>query len=171
MQFPVAYFWKAMNCLKIEEISLNGYINFQRQKNNWRQQLTVSGTQPGIMYGLPKIHKENTPLRPILSANNTVTYSLSKYLIGLISNFCINQFTVLNSYQFVNLIKSFNNRQNYTMCSFDIKSLFTNIPVDETIDICLSKCFSNSTLFNNFTKDNFRKLLNITLKNTFFHTQ
>ena len=144
---------------------------FKQQKiisEELAQQLTVSGTQPGIMYGLPKIHKENTPLRPILSANNTVTYQLSKHLISLISNFCFNQYTVLNSYQFVNLITSINNSQNYTMCSFDIKSLFTNIPVDETIEICLSKCFSNSSLFNNFTIGNFKKFLNLTLKNTFF---
>ena len=120
------------------------------------------------MYGLPKIHKENTPLRPILSANNTITYQLSKYIIGLISNFCCNQYTVLNSYQFVNLITSFNNSQNYTMCSFDIKSLFTNIPVNETIEICLDKCFHNAPLFNGFNRENFKKLLNLTLKNTFF---
>ena len=138
---------------------------FKQQKiisEELSQQLTVSGTQPGIMYGLPKIHKENTPLRPILSANNTVTYQLSKHLISLISNFCINQYTVFNSYQFVNLITSIDNSHNCTMCSFNIKSLFTNIPVDEIIEICLNKYFPNSALFNNFTRDNFKKFLNLT---------
>src|SRR5215469_9081460 len=35
--------------------------------------LFVSGTQPGILYGLFKIHKPNFPLRPILSAIQTPT--------------------------------------------------------------------------------------------------
>ena len=135
--------------------------NFKQQKISEElvQELTASETQPVIMYGLPKFNKENILLRPILSAKNTVTYQLSKLLISLISNFYINQYTVLNSYQIVNLIISINNSQDYTMCSFDIKSLFTNIPVDETIEICLSKCFFTSTLFNNFTKENFKKFL------------
>ena len=28
------------------------------------------------------------------------------------------------------------------MASFDVKSLFTNIPLDETIDIIINKCFA-----------------------------
>lgn len=32
-------------------------------------QLFVSGSQPGIMYGLPKVHKTDCPLRPILFSN------------------------------------------------------------------------------------------------------
>jgi hypothetical protein len=31
-------------------------------------------------YGLPKIHKENIPLRPIVSLPGSPTYELSKYL-------------------------------------------------------------------------------------------
>ena len=42
------------------------------------------GTMPGILYGNPKVHKtvvNNTPkFRPILSAINTPTYSLGKFL-------------------------------------------------------------------------------------------
>ena len=40
-------------------------------------QLKISGSSPGIMYGLPKIHKNNIPLRPILSANNTSMYNIT----------------------------------------------------------------------------------------------
>ncbi|TWW76265.1 hypothetical protein D4764_13G0009270 [Takifugu flavidus] len=32
------------------------------------------------IYGLPKIHKPGTPLRPIVSSINSVTYNISKYL-------------------------------------------------------------------------------------------
>jgi hypothetical protein len=32
------------------------------------------------IYGLPKIHKNDVPLRPIVSTRNSVTYNLAKYL-------------------------------------------------------------------------------------------
>ena len=35
--------------------------------------LHVSGSTPGILYGLPKIHKTNVPLRPIFRACGTAT--------------------------------------------------------------------------------------------------
>jgi hypothetical protein len=35
-------------------------------------------------YGLPKIHKENIPLRPIVSLPGSPTYNLSKYLSDIL---------------------------------------------------------------------------------------
>ncbi len=36
------------------------------------------------LYGLPKIHKQEVPLRPIVSAIGSPTYALSKYLCSLL---------------------------------------------------------------------------------------
>ena len=54
------------------------------------------------------------------------------------------------------------------MASFDIKSIFTNIPLDETMDIIIFKSFNNSTHFHNFTYDDFSKLLRFAVKNSHF---
>jgi hypothetical protein len=35
-------------------------------------------------YGLPKIHKDNNPLRPIVSLPGSPTYNLSKYLADIL---------------------------------------------------------------------------------------
>ena len=47
--------------------------------------LCPSGSRPGIMYGLAKVHKQLVngfpKLRPILSAINTPTYKLAKFLV------------------------------------------------------------------------------------------
>ena len=40
--------------------------------------LSVSGSSPGILYGLPKVHKPGVPLRPTLAAYNTPSYNLFK---------------------------------------------------------------------------------------------
>ena len=38
------------------------------------------------------------------------------------------------------------------MVSFDIQSLYTNIPPNETIDICTNALFDNANSFLNFDK-------------------
>ena len=47
------------------------------------------------------------------------------------------------------------------MTSFDIKSLFTNIPLKETINICIDKFFQNKMKVNNLPKKSFRSLLEL----------
>ncbi|XP_043263261.1 uncharacterized protein LOC122403673 [Colletes gigas] len=42
--------------------------------------ITSTEPQPPKLYGLPKIHKDNIPLRPIVSAINSPTHNLAKYL-------------------------------------------------------------------------------------------
>lgn len=49
---------------------------------------------------------------------------------------------------------------DYTMVSFDIVSLFTNVPLTEVIDLCCDYVYSNmSTTTPGFEKKHFRKLL------------
>ena len=45
------------------------------------------------------------------------------------------------------------------MASFDVVSLFTNIPLIETVEICLDKLFSNSDKVHNLTRENLKKLI------------
>ena len=55
------------------------------------------------------------------------------------------------------------------MVSFDVESLFTNVPLSETIDIIINKLFptQNST-FHSFNKKDFRKLLELSVNDTHF---
>ena len=129
--------------------------------------LSTSGSTPGIIYGLPKTHKPNHPLRPILSACNTPNYNIAKYLVKLLTPLTTNQFTIKNSYTFAQNITNISSH-NRTMHSFDIESLFTNIPLTETIDICLDKIFSNTNTFHNFTRKQFKTLLELATKETYF---
>ena len=58
------------------------------------------------------------------------------------------------------------------MASFDVSNLFTNIPLNECIDICIDLLFDNKNIihFNNctFDRNNFRKLLNLAVKDIHF---
>ena len=134
--------------------------------------LHATGTGPGILYGKPKIHKSDFSskfqFRPILAAYNQASYKISKYIVPILSNLTSNQYTVLNSAEFVSKIQNINDAGNFYMASFDIDSLFTNIPLRETIDICTAQLFSNCTQVHGFDKTSFTKLLELASLNSFF---
>ena len=77
---------------------------------NLYSDLRVSGSGPGVMYGLPKIHKPDfsTKLqyRPILAAFKLASYHLCKFLVPILSPLTSNEFTLENSEQFANFIQS-----------------------------------------------------------------
>lgn len=87
---------------------------------------------------LLKVHKVNVPLRPILSMVGSVQHELAKWLVEILdpvlkfySDYCTQ-----DSFQFVSYIhKLQRTTDNDFLMSFDICSLFTNVPLDETIDI------------------------------------
>ena len=54
------------------------------------------------------------------------------------------------------------------MASFDVKSLFTNIPLNGTIQIILDQCFINTRLYHGFSRKEFEELLNLAVKNCHF---
>ena len=80
--------------------------------------------------GLPKF-------RPILSVIGTPTYKLAKFLVPVLSDITQNEFIVKNSFTFVDEILS--QDSDLYMASLDVDALFTNIRLDETIDICVKK--------------------------------
>ena len=45
------------------------------------------------------------------------------------------------------------------MASYNIDSLFTNILLQETIDLCVENFFQDRTYVDNLLKDSFRELL------------
>ena len=57
---------------------------------------------------------------------------------------------------------------NKLMASFDVQSLFTNIPLNETIDIITNGLFNDSPKFMEFTPNQFKELLEIAVKESPF---
>lgn len=119
------------------------------------------------MYGLPKVQKPNFPLQHIVSAIGTHSYKLAKYLITLQRPFSTNSFAITDT--FVKELRELHiNTNNVIMASFDVKCLFTNLPLDETTDIITNKCFANATHFYGISRDQLRQLLNFSVKNCYF---
>ena len=130
-----------------------------------------TGSQQPRMYGLPKKHKENIPLRPILSMIGSSQHELATWLVEILvpilksySSHCRKySFTFANCIQNCNFepAKSF-------LCSFDISSLFTNVPLDETIDICADALYRRHLDYPPFPEDTFRELMLIATRGVEF---
>ena len=54
------------------------------------------------------------------------------------------------------------------MCSYDIVSLFTNIPINETIEISLDMLYKDTNLVHGLTRLQFKKLLIYCVKQNHF---
>nr|CAH8856726.1 unnamed protein product [Trichobilharzia regenti] len=87
------------------------------------------------MYGNIKIRKPGYSILPIVDFRNTPTYELSKHLalvLGPIRNRSRSRLT--NSYEMKNKLNDIQLENNETMVSFDITSLYTNIPVNMALE-------------------------------------
>ena len=95
------------------------------------------GNRPGIIYGLCKVHKAIIdvcpPFRPIVSVIGTPTHKLENFLMPKLSSIKFNEFTVKDSFAFAEEIVHQDGK--LFMGSLDVDSLFTNIPLKETINI------------------------------------
>ncbi|XP_057308105.1 uncharacterized protein LOC130645991 [Hydractinia symbiolongicarpus] len=134
------------------------------------EKLKPTGSKLGILYGLCKIHKSivngSPPFRPILSAIDTPTCNLAKFLVPLLAPLTVNEYTVFSSFSFAEEISK--QDSSLFMASLDVDSLFTNIPLQETIDICTDSLFSETDPVSNFCKSDFRKLLSLATENSYF---
>ena len=134
------------------------------------ESIKTVGSRQGIQYELGKIHKETCnglpPFRSILSAIGTPTNKVAKLLLQLLPHSTANEYTVMDSFQFAEVICQ--QDPSLHMASLDIDSLFTNISLDETIDICIDNLYNDHENLPNIPKHDFRNLLNIVTKETFF---
>ncbi|KAF7677257.1 hypothetical protein TCON_2655 [Astathelohania contejeani] len=128
----------------------------------------ATGSVPGILYGLPKVHKTGIPIRPILSAIGTFNYKLAKFLVPLLEPLTLNEYSVKNSFEFVKEVSALKLGYPTVMASFDVESLFTNIPLLETLDLCVNQLFANSDLCGGFNKKQFRSLLGLSVQDSIF---
>ena len=128
--------------------------------------LYPQGSQPGIMYGSSKIHKPLVngfpKLRPILSALNTGTYKWAKCFVPLLRHLTSNEFTLKDSFEFAKIICE--QDAGLFMVSLDVNSLFTNVPLEETIYISVNELFKSNISIHGLNKKQITKMLSLTTK-------
>ena len=106
-----------------------------------------SSSAPARVYGTPKMHKFSSSdsfpkFCPIVSSIGTFNYNLARFLCDLLSPLVPNDYSCEDTFSFVSQIKN-------------VASLFTNIPLQETIDIAINLIFNHNPNLN-ITKKNFK---------------
>ena len=94
------------------------------------------------LYGLPKIHKNGIPLRPIVSNRGSACHPLSRFLVEIINPLTGESSCVKNSSHFMERISDALIHYNQ-MVSLDVVSLFTN---DETLAVVRDKLAADPLL-------------------------
>ena len=91
--------------------------------------------------------------RTIFSAIGTLTYKLAKFLLPFLIPLTENGYTVTDSFHFAEEICK--QDPNLYMACLDVDSLFTNTPLEETIDICIDSLYNDNENTPKIPKDVF----------------
>ena len=83
-------------------------------------------------------------MRPILSATQTYNYALAKWLDVKLKPLSTYHYTKTDTFDFVNEIQELSNNNCHILVSYDFSSLFTNVPLEETIRLLTEKTFTNN---------------------------
>ena len=101
-----------------------------------------------------------------MSALNTPTYKLAKFLVPILKPLTTNEFTVKDSFHFAEEIVD--QQHDLFMGSLDVDSLFTNISLEETIEICTNELFKESETVEGLSRTELRELLSLATKDWHF---
>ena len=112
------------------------------------------------MYGLPKVHKDGTPLRPILASTGSFNHECAKWLSDILSPLRSHSTNLKDTFSFIDIVKNFTLNDS-VMYSFDVVSLFTNIPLQFTLQLIFGAIFKDSIeTFHSLNKRRFKTFLN-----------
>ncbi|XP_036340019.1 uncharacterized protein LOC118749331 [Rhagoletis pomonella] len=116
----------------VDELYKGKHINFRE-----KQKLTC--TAATRIYGLPKIHKPGVPLRPIVSSIMVPCYKLPKYIGEIIQSLISGKYNAKNAFDLKDKLTNVHVCDEDVLVSFDVISLFTNIPTTLASRIIMNK--------------------------------
>lgn len=131
--------------------------------------LTIYNSRPARFYGLPKIHKPTLALRPIISSISCPNSNIAQHITDVLTRAYNrdNTFYTADSFEFASFINNFVLPTNYVIVSFDVKSLFTNIPVELVCD-SIERRWTDIQPHTEITLDRFLQLVNFVFNTTYF---
>ena len=119
-----------------------------------------TGSPAPRFYGQLKIHKPGVPIRPIVSYSGSPLYNLNKYITNILKDENNN---AKNSTTFSNYIRNVPIEDDEVMVSFDVTSLYMNMPIIDTLNI-IKDYVNNDDQFTRKTaipRDKFLDLVNL----------
>ena len=123
------------------------------------------------MYGLPKIHKENHPLREIVDSTGSVVKETDRYVSKIIQQYTgKTEHFVKNSAHFVEMTKDLTVDEDEILVSYDVEALFPSVPQGEAIDLFYQMMKNDKDLDKKttMTAENVIELFKTCVQTTYF---
>ena len=97
-----------------------------------------TGCIPPKFYGLPKTHKPDTPLRPVVSSCGSVTYGVVKELAKILKPLAgMSPHHINMTHDFLEQAKQLTLAPGESLRSYNVSALFTSVPVDPVLMVNL----------------------------------
>ena len=167
--------WDPTNTIKNKLVSILKRVKNQTGlDSNTYKSMYPTGCVPPKYYGLPKIHKPDTPLRPIVSRCGSVTYGVANKLVKIVKPLVGKSPHHINSTQdFVEQVKHITLASGECLSSYDVSALFTSVPAAPALNIIKDLLEKDHILKDRTVKavSDIILLLKFYLKNTYFSFQ
>lgn len=160
---------KEVDCV-LDTLLTGGYILRAQNKFLKRCKAKIPN-----LYGLPKVHKKDIPLRPIVSQISSPAYNLNKYLDYLLTTAEKGIPNLLqDTTHFLRIINDVSiNKDDALLYTIDVTSLYTVLPHKMILDY-VEEMYQETLLnwctpdINPIPKELLREILSVILKQTFF---
>ena len=142
--------------------------------SNTYKSMYPTGCVPPKFYGLPKIHKPDTPLRPIVSGCGSVTYGVAKELAKIFKPLVgKSPHHITSTQDFVEQARHIKLEPGECLSSYDVSALFTSVPIDPALNIIKDLLDKDKTLKERTVMEigDIILLFEFCLKNTYFSFQ
>ena len=153
----------------LKKIKVEGGIEEQLYKKMYS-----TGAVAPKFYGLPKIHKRDIPLRPIVSSRGSINYEVAKELSRTLRPLVgKSPHHIKNTDDFVEQVRGIKLQPTESITSYDVSALFTSVSIESAITIIGNKLELDPKLHQRTTMKvkHIISLLEFCLKTTYFQFQ
>ena len=158
--------------------TIQRYIRTLRKRNEITEDeykmMYPKNAKVGRAHGSAKVHKQFDripPLRPIVDTIGSTHYGVGKFISNLLHPLTLNDYHLKDSFAAADKINSIPKQlfqEGYKFVSFDVKSLFTNVPLDKTIKVILDRVYKDKVISTTLKKRTLKKLMKDTCSKTAF---
>ena len=105
------------------------------------KKLKPRGSQPARLYGTGKVHKTTVPLRPVLSMPGSSYFKIGEQVAEWLSKVPECKINC-SSKAIADKLSEIKLGEDKELISFDVVSLYTNVPVNEAIEVCANLLYN-----------------------------
>jgi len=108
--------------------------------------LTQKNPTPPTLNALLKLHKPNTPIRPIVNNKNAPTHKTARRLNTILNNHLHldKRYKTINSNTLANELVNLKINSRHRLLTLDIKVLYFNIPIQETLNLTRTQLIAHN---------------------------